>query len=66
MTLASKALKDTELVIVRGSEDSALDEESTMKDEEWLQSSGITYEVFVYSGGHEIDPQALSQLSTQS
>ena len=66
MELASSALNHTELVIVRGSEDPALDEESTMKEEERLKSVGITYQVLVYSGGHEIDPQALSQLSTQS
>ena len=66
MELASSALKNTELVIVKGSEDPALDEESTMKEEERLKRFGITYQVLVYSGGHEIDPQALSQLSTQS
>ena len=66
MELAGSALKHTELVIVRGSEDPALDEESTMKEEERLKRAGITYQVLIYSGGHEIDPQALSQLSTQS
>jgi predicted esterase len=66
MELASSALEDTELVIIRGNEDPALDEESKMKEEERLQSAGITYQVLVYSGGHEIDPQPLSQLATQS
>ncbi len=66
MELAGGALKHTELVIVKGSEDPALDEESTMKEEERLKRAGITYQVLIYSGGHEIDPQALSQLSTQS
>ena len=66
MELASSALEDTELVIIRGNDDPALDEESKMKEEERLQSAGITYQVLVYSGGHEIDPQPLSQLATQS
>ena len=65
MELASSALKDTELVIVRGNDDPALDEESKMKEEERLQSAGITYQILVYSGGHEIDPQPLSQLATR-
>ena len=63
MDLASDALKHTELVIVRGSEDPALDKESTMNEEERLKRAGITYQVLIYSGGHEIDPRALSQLS---
>ena len=65
MELASSALKDIKLIIVRGDDDPALDEESKMKEEERLQSAGITYQILVYSGGHEIDPQPLSQLATR-
>lgn len=66
MNLASKALINTELIIVRGSEDSALEKESKIEEEERIQSAGITYQVMDYSGGHEIDSQLLIQLAAGS
>ncbi len=66
MEVARGALKDIELIIVRGSEDPALDETSNMKEEERLRGAGIPYQVIMHSGGHDIDRQTLNSLAIRS
>ena len=66
MELAREALVNTELVIVRGSEDPTLEKKSIIEEEERMRRAGIAYHVVGYSGGHEIDSRVLLQLVIES
>jgi predicted esterase len=58
----AEALRDVELVLVRGSEDRALTPERVAWEAGLLESAGIVHRVVTYDGGHEIDPATLSEL----
>lgn len=64
MARAERALEDTELVLVRGSEDPALSRKLAAEETERLEASSLRPRRVDYDGGHEIDPETLESLAT--
>ncbi|MEE2897851.1 MAG: phospholipase [Gemmatimonadota bacterium] len=65
MAKARAALADTELLIVRGTEDPALNETLRAQEQERLEASRIAYRLVSYDGGHDIHAETLAQLATR-
>ena len=63
MDAARVALADTELFIVRGTEDPALDEKLGARERASLEAAGIPYRLISYEGGHDIHLETLSELA---
>ena len=63
MGAARVALADTELLIVRGTEDPALDEKLRAREQASLEAAGIAHRFVSYEGGHDIYLETLSGLA---
>ncbi len=63
MEVARVALADTEILIVRGTEDPALNETLRAQEEASLDAAGIRRRFVSYEGGHEIHLETLSELA---
>ncbi len=63
MDAARAALADTELLIVRGTEDPAIDEKLRAREQASLDAAGIPHRFLSYEGGHDIHLETLSELA---
>ena len=63
MEAARVALADTEILIVRGTEDPALNETLRAQEEASLDAAGIRRRFVSYEGGYEIHLETLSELA---
>ena len=59
---AAIALTDVDVVMVRGTEDPALESELGSEEAARLSAAGITYRTHTYAGGHDIQAGALETL----
>jgi len=55
-------LPDTDIVLVRGSEDPALSAELGAKEADRIAAAGLPHRIVTYEGGHDIDPATLDDL----
>lgn len=60
---ARDALDGVEVILVRGTEDGALDERLAAKEAERVSAAGLTLRRVTYEGGHEIDEETLLKLA---
>ncbi len=63
MAQAAEALQGAELVLVRGTEDTAVSPRRADEERGRLEAAGIPYRVVEYEGGHRIEPNALRSLA---
>ena len=63
MEAARSAFTDTELLIVRGTQDPALNEDLWAQEQGRLDSAGISYRFVSYEGGHDIHTETLRELA---
>jgi predicted esterase len=64
LAAAREAWRDTELVLVVGSEDHFITPKVLARDEARLRDNDIAYRVIPFTGGHEIVPEVLARLLT--
>ena len=60
---ARAALADTEVLIVRGTEDPGIDENLRAREQASLEAAGIPHRLVSYEGGHDIHLDTLSELA---
>ena len=58
-----EALRQTNIVMVRGTEDELIPEDMPQKQYDLLQSYGLTPQLVSFAGGHKIDSEILRQLA---
>jgi len=63
MQMAGASFEHTELLIVRGTEDGALNEELRAREEASLDAAGIAHRFVSYEGGHDIHAETLKELA---
>ena len=63
MARASRALVDTEVVLVRGEEDRSVGAALAADERRRLADAGIAYRTLTYAGGHDIDAATLVALA---
>lgn len=63
MEAARAAFADTEILIVRGTEDPALNETLRAQEQASLDAAGIPHRFVSYEGGHDIHLETLSELA---
>ena len=63
MQMAGAAFEHTELLIVRGTADGALNEELRAREEASLDAAGIAHRFVSYEGGHDIHAETLKELA---
>ena len=66
MDAARTAFVDTELLIVRGTEDPALNEDLRAQEQGRLDSAGISHRFVSYEGGHDIHVETLKELASEA
>lgn len=66
LELAGRRLAGVDVVMVRGSNDSALSPRLAQEEAERLERAGIGYHTVTYDGGHDIDPETLVALAEES
>jgi predicted esterase len=64
LAAAREAWRDTDLVLVVGSEDQFITPKVLARDEARLRDHDIAYRVISFTGGHEIVPEVLARLLT--
>lgn len=63
MERAARSLEGVELVLVRGSDDAAVEAARAEEERSRLADAGVAYRVVTYEGGHDIDAAALRALA---
>lgn len=63
LELASRRLSAVDVIMVRGTQDSALAPRLAQEETERLESAGIDYRTVSYPGGHDIDEDTLVKIA---
>ena len=63
MERARASFRDLELLLVRGTDDPALDSHLAQEEAERIAEAGLEHRTVVYEGGHEIDAATLRELA---